>query len=253
MTQTTRVFVLVILFAAGAVVEVMAQPAPFRRGFAHLNLAYQGREHIIEGSGAFTIYNERATFDTRQEIDRGALFDIGAGARVWRELYVGIGFTKFSDKGDAAINASIPDPLVFARPRAASATVSGLRRRESAVHLQASWLVHVMPKLDVAVGVGPSIFSVGHDFIEGITVTERPGSTPAVGPTRVTRARESGGGFNIGLDGTYVLAERYGAAFGAGVFLRYAGASVTVALANGTRAELDAGGFQFGVGLRARF
>lgn len=261
MTQTIRLAVLVSLLALGAAIDARAQaaaqaaaePAPLRLGFLNINGAFQGREHVIEESRAFTIYNERATMLIRQEIDRGGLFDVSGGVRVWRDLYAGdlyagVGVTRFSDTSGAALNGSIPDPLVVGRPRSATATVGNLRHTETGVHLQATWITPVTTEFDVAVSIGPSFFSVRQDFVGDITVTEGAANTPNLA-TSIRRESESGVGFNIGLDGTYRLTPR----FGGGVFVRYAGGSVDFALPNGSRIGLDTGGFQIGAGLRVRF
>jgi hypothetical protein len=261
MTQTIRSVVCVSLLALGGAIDAVAQttpaqtgaePAPLRTGFVNINGAFQGREHVIEDTRTFTygtLFPETGTFRTRREVDRGALFDISGGVRVWRELYAGLGVTRFSDSGGMAINASVPDPLAFGRPRSASTTVSSLRHAETGVHVQFTWMVPVTTAIDVAVSAGPSFFSVRHDMVGDLNVSEGAGNTPTLSASDIRRETESGAGFNIGLDGTYLLTQR----LGAGLFLRYAGGTVDFAQPNGGRVKLDTGGFQMGGGLRVRF
>jgi len=259
MTQKIRVFALMAavgLGAADAVAQTQTQPgqepAPLRTGFVTINGAFQGREHVIEESSTFrygTLFPETGTFRTRQGIDRGGLFDVSGGVRVWRDLYAGVGVTRFSDSGAMEINASVPDPLVFGRPRSATATVGDLKHSETGVHLQATWRVPVTTDIDVAVSAGPSFFSVRQDFVSELTVAEGPGNTAVVGAAGIRRDSESGAGINIGVDGTYLVTPR----FGGGIFARYAGGKVTYTRPDGSRLKLDAGGFQIGAGVRFRF
>ncbi len=59
-------------------------------------------------------------------------------------------------------------------------------------------------------------------------------------------------GFNIGVDGTYKLYETPTMKLGAGMFLRYAGASGKIQILNNV-VDSDVGGLQIGFGGRLRF
>jgi hypothetical protein len=66
---------------------------------------------------------------------------------------------------------------------------------------------------------------------------------------QVVEASDSPVGINVGADVTYMVTKT----FGAGVLLRYAGGSADLATPSGASLSLDAGGFQFGAGVRVRF
>ena len=108
----------------------------------------------------------------------------------------------------------------------------------------ASWLFPVTNEFDVTVAVGPSIFSVKQEIV---SVNVPPGTQTA--NVSVDSESKTGVGAIIEVDGNYLLTRRWGAAWGAGAFMRYAGAKVNLP----SVPDLHAGGFQIGVGLRARF
>ena len=71
-----------------------------------------------------------------------------------------------------------------------------------------------------------------------------PPGTQTTNPVKTTE-EDTGVGVNIGIDGTYLFTRN----FGAGVFMRYAGAKVDRTTVDG----LSVGGFQVGGGVRVRF
>ena len=212
---------------------------------ASINFGVQG------GSGDFTqrltptIYDEPATIDIAQDYESGPLFDIGADVLLFGNMGVGLHYSRTSGDGGAAVAAQVPDQLFFDRPRAATATAEGLEHTEDAVHLQFFYRFAASPKLDVSVGVGPTFFSVKQELIDNVSVTE-PG--PTIVP-QVVESSDSPVGVNFGADVTYLVTDT----IGAGVMLRYATGSADFATPGGAAVSLDAGGFQFGAGLRVRF
>jgi hypothetical protein len=74
------------------------------------------------------------------------------------------------------------------------------------------------------------------------------GADVSLGSVAVQSVKDTGVGFNIGVDGTYLFTDR----IGGGIVLRYTGGSVDLDSDAGT-VSLDVGGFQIGFGLRVRF
>jgi hypothetical protein len=237
----TRNLVMAMLIAAGAAdASAQTQPPPANLGFLNVNFGGQPGSHDVGTSQSFPLYGETATFTTVQENGSGALFDITAGYKIRPSFGAAVGFSNFSNTSDASVASSIPDPLVFDRPRAASSTVPDLEHSERGIHLQAVWFVPVTDKIDVALSAGPSIFMVRQDVVS-MTVT--PGTQTAI--FTPSTEKKTGIGANIGVDGTYLITRN----FGAGVFLRFAGAKVDLPSVDG----LGVGGFQAGGGVRVRF
>jgi hypothetical protein len=221
------------------------KPASSSRISASINFGVQAGSGDLTYGSTPLIYDEPARLDVAQTFESGPLFDIGGSYLIYDNFGVGLSYSRTSGDGVATVTGQIPDPDVTDRPRGASASADGLAHTENAVHLQVFYRFAATPKLDISVGLGPTFYSMTQDLIDTVDVAE-PGPTITPRPAEVS---ESPVGFNIGADATYMINER----FGAGVLLRIATGSADMALPSGGSVEVDAGGFQFAVGLRVRF
>src|SRR4051812_1070178 len=102
---------------AFAAAPASAQMKWTERGFANVNFGVQEQSRTLDTSSTFSLYDEDGTLATTQPIDGGALFDIGGGYKVWKNLAVGLGYSRVQSDGDVTIAASVPDPNFFDRHR----------------------------------------------------------------------------------------------------------------------------------------
>lgn len=212
------------------------------RGYANVNILAQPQSRNVTASSTFELYGEQATVDGPRKIGGGPVFDLSGGYRVWRNLAVGLGYSHFADSSNVTVTARIPDPLVFDNPVQQDLNAGKLDHSENAVHISAVWFWPVTDKIDVALSAGPSIFNVSDQGVSGVTV--QPNTSIATGVT-TSKDSETGVGVNLGVDVTYLITPK----IGAGVLMRYAGASVDLPTVD----SLKVGGFQIGVGGRYRF
>ncbi|MEW6319911.1 MAG: outer membrane beta-barrel protein [Acidobacteriota bacterium] len=237
----------------GMAATAFAQSGAPARGFIGVNGGYQPT------SGDFNDNIERTRFDETERIsithgvDSGALIDFSAGYFVMERVSVGIGVHRMSSSSTAAVGGSVPHPIFFSRPRSFAVAADGLDRTELGVHLSVGYSLPVMDKLDVRIFAGPTAFRLTQDVVGEVTVSEAgaPFSSVNAAATGVERKRTAWGG-HIGADISYLFVEGDAASMGAGLFLRYAGASTDVDLIN-RAVSTDVGGFQVGAGLRVRF
>jgi len=213
------------------------------QGFVNVTLGGQAGSRDLATDRTFDQYDEAATVTSTQKVKGGGLFDVSAGYKVWRNLAAGIGFSHVGSKADAAIHASIPDPVFFDRLRPLDASTTGLKHSENVVHLMGVWMVPVTDKVDVGVSAGPSIFSVKQELPTELGIAE-PG--PTVTGVTVTSTKKTTVGINLGVDVTYLVTKRWGV----GGLARYTWGSVDL---DGASDSLTVGGFQVGGGLRVRF
>src|SRR5687767_7747125 len=81
--------------------ETAAQPLPWTdRGYFNLSVGFESASDEFADTATRPTYDETMTFSTTQSIDSGAFFDFSAGARVWRNVSVGIGFHQGSTESD---------------------------------------------------------------------------------------------------------------------------------------------------------
>lgn len=238
-----RNVVITAVLALAAAAPAQAQVRWEDRGYINLSGAIQAPSHDVTVNRAFTLYDQESTLEGRRKISAGALIDVSAGVRFWDNLALGIGYSRFSDASGMDVTARVPDPLVFDNPNVQVIGSGGLDHTEQGIHLSAVWFWPVTDKIDVAFSAGPSIFSVEQ---ETVTVNESnvvPLTSTLTGLTRIEES-ETTVGLNAGVDVTYLLTRR----IGAGLLLRYAGASTDLA-----GSDVDVGGFQVGFGVRVRF
>lgn len=246
-----RSIVLSAALAALVVPSAAAQgPAPLRDRYVNLNFGFQAKDADFREATSFPVYDEEATVALEHSIGAGGTFDLMAGVRVWRNVSVGGSFTaRFKNNRNATAEASIPHPVFTDSFRAASAAVP-LGYSERAVHLHALWNMPITEEFDLGFFFGPSFFTVKEDLVESMAFAESPDFS-SVTITNVSRRRVSEGaaGINLGVDGTYMLTRR----IGAGAMIRFSYGKADLPLASGGEADVTAGGFEMGAGVRFRF
>jgi hypothetical protein len=247
--------VVFLLALATSVREASAQVGdPWtERGYLNVNVGFGGGSGEFTDTRTFRLYDEDGALAVATSYDMGAMFDFAVGARVWRNVSLGIGFHYGGSSNDGAVVASVPNPVVFGSHRSVAFGVDDLDRSERAFHLQFGYMYPVNEELSVHVTLGPSFFSVHQDVISDVTFTEvGPPYTSVNSAPVITERSDSPVGFNIGVDATYKLYERRMYKIGVGAFLRWAGSTAEFQVLDNT-VETDVGGVQIGFGGRLRF
>ena len=234
---------LCLAMCAAVTPKAHAQMTWTDKAFVNVTGGAQAGSRSLETERSFELYEEQARVASSQDVKGGAFFDISAGYKVWRNLALGLGYSRSGSNTNATVAASIPDPVLHDSPRAISASVTGLKHTESAVHLMGVWMVPVTDKIDVGLSAGPSIFMVTQGMPGTLTVTE-PG--PSVTNSTAVNVDKTTVGIHFGVDVTYLVTKRWGV----GGLARYTWGSVGL---EGASDKLTVGGFQIGGGVRLRF
>ena len=244
-----------LMGAPAAAQEHRAWP---ERGFVTIDVPYQPLNNSFSESVTITDVfrkSEQDAFSAAYGSTKGVLVDVGGGVRLAGSFGVGVTASWFRRSGDATVDLSVPNPLTANRPRTLNGTVTGLNRREIALHVQALYAVPLGHKARLMLSGGPSAFQVRQDVVQGVDFDEAPGfssiTLKQVLTTGVTRTIV---GFNAGADVTW----RLGSHFGVGSVTRYSRATFTADPGSVTPAltrsiEARAGGLQIGAGVRILF
>ncbi|MBA2355087.1 MAG: hypothetical protein H0V80_10510 [Acidobacteria bacterium] len=229
------------------------------RGYAQVFGGGQSGSHLLTDTSTFTIYDEQASIATSQPYGGGAVFGVGGGARVWRNVVVGLTYTRFADNMETAVRARAPHPLFLNRFRdAEELRADNLQHVENAVHLSATYMVPLSEDFTLGVSLGPSFVGVSHEFARDALITETGASpdfaTVGLSDVSFVRSSRTAATVNVGADVTYNLPFSIGSLgrLGATLGLRYAGGSVDLDGAAGPT-EVKYGGAQFTGGLRVTF
>lgn len=249
----TLAAMVVIGLLTGAAQEAAAQGAWDDRGYINIGFGVESGSSTVNGSRSRTVYDEPAQIASTANWTSGSLFDVGAGFRVWRNFSAGIAYHQESNTASAEVSGSVPHPIFFSRPRSFLHTEQGLERKEQATHLVLGWMVPLTSKIDVLVTAGPSFYRLNQDVISDAGTAEKGSPfTEVVVDATVTRESKSIVGYNVGADVTYRLWQNDSIRVGAGVFVRYTGATAAVTVLDSS-VESKVGGAQFGFGGRIRF
>jgi hypothetical protein len=241
MKKTTSSIVLIAGFLLACAATSTAQTPLGGRIFVGINGGGQMSTDTLTIGNALTIYDQSASWTTTENIDGGGMFDFNIGYKVWNDLGIAIGFSRFNSTGSAAGAALVPSPIFFNRPNAVTLDVSTAPRSERNIYLVGVWFVPIRDKIDLALSLGPSFTRVEQQLVTDIVI---PAGTSNALPVIVTQSGTATG-LNVGIDGTYMFLPW----LGAGAFARYNGGSLDLDQVT----DVKAGGFQAGIGARLRF
>lgn len=256
MKQFVLVLVMVCGVCAGVAQNAHAQMGTWAdRGYVNFGFGIESGSSSISDTQNLTIYDEAGHITSSTTWSSGSMIDGGFGVRVWRNLTVGLSYHQEENDTDGQLTGSIPSPIVFNRPRTVDQDVV-LDRKEKALHLVVGWVFPFTEKFDLMVFGGPSFFRLEQDAVapfEASDIGERGSPfTEVVLDVDVTTRKKSLAGFNIGVDGTYIIWSNDSLRIGAGGFVRFTQASGDIQQLV-TEQPTDVGGVQFGFGARLRF
>ena len=241
MKKSTLAATVAVMFVmvAGAR-QASAQTATSGKLYFSFEVGAQPTQREANSETSFPLYDETATISATNPIQNGMVIGFGGGYKLTPSFGVGVSVNIFNAReAEASIVASIPDPVFFNRPKVVTATVTDLQHRETATNISAAWFYPIDENFEIVISGGPSIYNVSHDV---------PTASVPSGQNLVTGfVTESATGFggHINFEGNYFFNPRYGA----GLFLRYAGAKVDLPSIE----DLTVGGLQVGAGFRVRF
>jgi len=221
-----------------------------QRGLFSVNGGLQTTSSAFAGTSAFTTFIESGSITSRYDRDQPFVFDVSAAAGAWRSLGVGVAVSYTSKPVGGAVEAQVPHPFFFDRMRTVTGTTPDLTREEIALHLDGRWVVRLTRAASMTLFGGPSYFKVTQGLVTDIKVAEEyPYDTAEFESVTIADSDQSKWGFNAGFDVTHRLA----GTVGVGVVGRYSRASFKFPIVADDTANIDAGGFQLGAGLRIEF
>ncbi|MCY4599137.1 MAG: outer membrane beta-barrel protein [Acidobacteria bacterium] len=236
---------------------VVVSPAVAQTGAARGGLSVNGglqtatsgfSDSVHFGHGLFG--PEQGTLDTRYPGSDDALFDVGGSVRVWRNLAVGASVSWLTRETDADVAGQLPHPFWFDRPRSVSGTAAGLARTETAVHVQALWVIPVGRSVAVTLFGGPTWFNASQDLVSDITFDQAyPFDAATYSGANTGERSASTIGAHAGADVAYYFSDR----IGVGGMVRFSRGSVELDSPDGGTAVSDVGGVDTSGGLRIRF
>jgi hypothetical protein len=218
-----------------------------------VNVGSQSATTTITEEQSFQQYFEQGSFKFERRTPQDVLYDAGVTVRVWRNLRAGFAVSFFDNTGTAQIEASVPHPLQFNRPRTTTSELTGVTRREVGQHITFGWTIPTTQTIDFTVFGGPSVFTTEQTLVTGLTLSLDKEAFPFDSlqfPGAGTETqREHVTGYNVGVDMTWRFANN----IGIGALLRYGAGRKDFTPTGGTPVEIEVGGLHAGGGLRLVF
>jgi hypothetical protein len=219
------------------------------RGFVTFGAGGQIASTDFSESHSEPLNGEQKTWTADYSVKSGLEFEVGAGWRLWHNLFAGATYSRFHDSRPAGVTAEIPHPFFFTQPRSISGESSGLAHDENAAHISLSWIVPVSRRLEVGVFGGPSIINVSRQLVKDVEYGETyPYDTASFSQATVERVGKTAVGAHGGLDVTWFLSRQVGV----GGTVRYSRASIDLSTPVGGSISVDAGGLQAAAIVRVR-
>jgi hypothetical protein len=212
--------------------------------------ALQTPTRDFQDNVTFELNVERGDLNADYRVGTGWVVDAGGAVRVWRNLVAGADVSYFDKDRRVIVDARVPHPLLFNRPRTVGGEADALRRTELGIHMLGGWLIPISQRLDVLLTAGPSYIRVRQPLVREVLFTETfPFNSAAFTGVTTTTLEDGAFGANVGADLTY----RFHRNFGVGTRVRLTRASVETVSPDGDEVEINAGGLQLVAGLRMRF
>lgn len=240
-----------VLMACGALLLV-AGPAHAQAD--RLTIVANGGALVAPGSFGqdFTLTRnlEPAPVTTDLSLATGGAFEAGVRVRVGRRLGIGVVGFAASSTASGTLEAQIPHPLYFKKPRDVSGDLSDLTRKERGAHVELAVPLHSSDGGDLTLFGGPSYFDIEQDLVTDLSYSDSyPFDTATLDDTTSSTVKEAGYGFNVGLE----YARQISRSARVALLGRYSRGTLTLSAAEGNEAEVHAGGIFVGVGLRFGF
>jgi hypothetical protein len=251
MTPRITAFTLAAGLAFGGA-QAAAQPGTGWMGFGYLgaDAGWQVTSTSSTSTIRYKVYGEDAVTKITYETKAGPVFGARGGVRVWRRLTLGAGITRFTDSTGATVEAQLPHPFFFQRPRSIAGTADAITREELVAYAEVGWVVPVHPRMDLMVFAGPAFFSAKQQVATKALYSETyPFDAATFAGVESSVKQQTSTGFTVGADFTY----RFTTHVGVGGLLRFSRATVTVDPVPAQPVTFDLGGLQLSAGVRFRF
>jgi len=226
-----------------------AKPGSAAKFFVKAGYAMGMSANSQDSSWTEPLYGENIQYALANKAGKSSNIELGLGYNLGRTFAVGLGAILLSGNLDAALDASVPHPWVFASPRSASGTYAG-KLKSTVLYLNFIYRLAVS-KFTVDVFAGPAYFNSSADILNAVTIQDAFPNETVTLSLATENTKKSSFGFNAGAGVNYFFAKSLG------VFLeaRYLSGSGAFTASSGTVPEikLTVGGLNVGAGLLFRF
>ena len=240
---------LAVVMMAWCAADARAQPLR-NRYWISVDAGVQLSTDEIRDGFEFDRNVEPATAMVGHDAGIGPAINGGFGVLLSRKgLGAAVSVTRFSRNGTVQVDASIPHPFFFDRPREISGEADDISRSETDIHGQLTYTLQTRNRLRVMLGGGVSVFNVEQELVTTVRYTESfPFDEAQFSGVDTDRSSATAIGFNAGVDIRWLLSRN----LGVGGLIRYSRGTVDLDVQDRT-VDVEAGGLQALGGIRVHF
>jgi hypothetical protein len=252
MTSRLLIALLAALLLSGTPpASAQTTPEPPPRWFAAINAGARVTSPSVTAGTTYKVNGEDAVVAATYSTKTLPALDVRAGARVWRQMVVGLGASLVAGHGTVDVEAQLPHPFRFSEPRTVEGSVGRISHTDVVVAAEVGWVLSVSRRLSAVVFVGPAIFAATQEVATRVQYDEQyPYDSATFVSVDVDSKHPTAVGFTTGADLVYQLRR----SIGVGALVRYSRATATIdPLDDGRTFRLNLGGLQTTLGLRVRF
>lgn len=205
--------------------------------------------HADQGH-SFDLNAERGDFTARHSVSTAPGIAVHADGRLWQHLTIGGGLGYESSGVDIAVNARLPHPFFFNRPRSVSGNLEDASQHALGVALRVGWQIPLTERFDLHVVGGPMWLRLEYPVVTGVRFTEAfPFNSATFAGASTVSGHAWGAGLMVGSDVGWRWRRHIG--MGAGVAFRRVDVDVTSP--PDRRVSVDAGRVRVHAGVRLTY
>ena len=180
-------------------------------GWVSFNGGTQATATDFRNNVVFTEFHEDADFNSGYAVGTGAIFDGGAGVELANGLGFGVAISRFNRLDPVSIDARVPHPFFFNRPRSFTGSEPDLERLETALHVEIRWSERIGDAVELGVFGGPTLFNIRQDLVTAIGYDHAyPYDEASLSSASKTTTSASAIGFHAGADVGFYFSEVVG-------------------------------------------
>lgn len=203
-----------------------------------------------EQAVSFDLNAEQADFRARHSPATTPGMAVHADGTLWRRMTLGGAVSYESGGVEAAIDARLPHPFFFNRPRSVAGTVDGMTQNALGLGIRVGWQVPITQRLDLHVTGGPLWLRLDYPVVTGVRFAETfPFNTASFTGADTASGDAWGTGLTVGAEVGWRWRRHLG--FASGVAFRHV--SVGVAATTDRRVTVDAGRLRAHAGVRLSY
>lgn len=192
---------------------------------------------------------EPGELDTRYPRSSAAAWEASIGYNLQRRAALAVTLSTSSHGMVVDVDAALPHPFFFDRPRSVEGTVE-VDRKQRSLHVSAMWRLLEGGKTEIALFGGPTWLQFDQEVVIGVdSDSEYPYDEASLTGPEVQTESRTATGVHAGAE----VAHWFRPSSGLMGTVRYVHAPEELGLPDGARLDFDPGGVQVLIGIRFRF